>query len=428
MLPLSLEGINFDRFNIYARFVKHLEIYPNTPAFNTNGYLFQGWPRFSDYVKHRVLLPNLLELTLTIRSESSPNSHEQFLWIRMFLSPSLNAIRVQTVADVFNLPLINPLVANALLEHVASNCPSLHTLGLFPVKPQTELRYGDASDYAAAELWLPSGSYYGRLPMLQLRKIECPVDILAPDTVHVLNQLSTVEHLEVYCISTRNGFANIAHSHTTLGTPSTLHHFGVYSASQSTMSQILRLNIFSGLTSLKISLTEDSRDQVGNDGGDEGRITQLVSLISDRSPVLSTLELAFSPDNNFTLTSVSTIGPLSNLPLRSVCLKNMAPPPISVFEELYTIFPLARRIEIPDLEFYLDELPHFSNFPHLECLVVGLSMEALPLASLPAPTVAPNFRILESTNPINVWVDLPPLARCAQIELPHPSAPRLITN
>lgn len=407
-LPTVLEDNHFDRFDLYARFVKYLEIYPGTPFPKTNGYSFKGWPRFLNHVRNRTLLPNLLELNLTIRS--SPSSNEQFLWIRAFLSPSLSAIRVQTVLDVFNLPTINPLVAIALLGHIASTCPNLRVLWLFPVKPQTEPKHED--DYAAAMIWEPPGSYYNRLPALQLRELECPVDILAPDVIDILGHLSTLEHLKVYCIPTRKGPATIAPSPPRLGPLPTLRHFAIQSASRPTMFRILRLNIFTELTSLRLYLGRDNVDEIDSDDSDNGQwVTELVTLISSGSPALSTLELDFDPDAEFSLTSISIIRPLSALPLRTICLKGIAHPLGLALEDLHVVFPAATKLEIPELQFDLVELQHFSKFPHLEHLVVGLMIESFPPTSHPTPTVAPNLRILEATNSVDISINLSPLAR-----------------
>ncbi|KAG8764395.1 hypothetical protein FRC12_008113 [Ceratobasidium sp. 428] len=59
---LAEAATDFTRFDLYAQFVKRLEIYsPAVSSYQVNG---NDWRQLSEQAKRRVLLPNLLELTI----------------------------------------------------------------------------------------------------------------------------------------------------------------------------------------------------------------------------------------------------------------------------------------------------------------------------------------------------------------------------
>lgn len=174
--------------------MKYLEIYP--PHRHIFGeYLIEGWSQLLEQARHKFFLPNLLRLTLSGREIST---HDQCLWIRTFISPSLDTIQVK--AERSSPPNINSLAASVLLRYIVSNCPKLRTLSLFPKQTVAGTStYRNSDDYTVLGLWESPGSVYENLINLSLRELACTFDILAPNTIHVLNRLPLLECLEVHC-------------------------------------------------------------------------------------------------------------------------------------------------------------------------------------------------------------------------------------
>lgn len=389
---------SFERFDLYAQFVKHLEIYSFTMKVSDQDYNVSGWAGLTGQAKRRVLLPKLLRLTIS--SGTPVSSKNQFLWIRMFMSPSVDTVQVLPPPDPGSLHYIYPLMATTLVRYLASNCPNIHTLSLFPSKLHT-MELGD--EYTAIEVWEPS--FYDRLALLPLRNLTCTSDIFASNIFPILNQLPLLERLSVECCSDELSL-EIASSG--LESPPPLRHLVLKFEGWTKVMQVFELNIFSRLTSLAIFL-----DEVRPNGVDVENLwgAGLMSHISRCSPALTNLEIDFGLNMLFSLTSTSILHPLAALPLRSISLKNLFRVRDSVLADLHTIWPLAIKIEFHGLSFTLAHLYHFSRFSYLEHLVAGFFIEEIPEEMGSAPTISTSFRILESPDTVEMPVDLLPLAR-----------------
>lgn len=176
------------------------------------------------------------------------------------------------------------------------------------------------------------------------------------------------------------------------------------------MVQTLKLKIFSGLTSLRITVKANDLDSQADE---DAWATSLMTLISLCSPALTDLDIEFDPEMYFDLTSPSVIRPLAILPLQNVRLK-LALVDDPVLEELHTIWPFATRIELSGLEDALGAhaLSHFAKLPNLQHLLVDLEIDCLGSAVDPEGfAIAPNFRALQCTNSVDISVDLSLLAQ-----------------
>lgn len=407
-LPPNLDDTSFIRFNIYAQFIKHLEIYSLQGSSRGRGCSVVGWPLLSEKAKHRTLLPKLSRLTLS--AISSPSSDEQFLWIRMFISPSLKAIQVQPV--VGHPHHIHYSTATALIGHIFLNCPNLHTLSLFPLDPPpNRSRLKDLVDIVG--FWEPS--FYDRLSALSLRNLTCAINIFAPSAVHVLAELPLLEHLEVHYASD-NASPEIATSK--MEPLPALRHFALCSKSWSKALDVLELGIFTGITSLTVTLGDADPEIDDPDAIDSIWGPRLMSLISRGSPLVSSLKVDLGLNIYFEIDSTSILDPLATLPLESVTLSGFAAMSSSVIKEMHGFFPLVTKFEVPDVEFGLDDMYLFSRLPNLQHLTVGLSICLDSLDSRPTPcAILPSIRILEINGPLDIEADLSPLARCVQLYL-----------
>lgn len=349
----------------------------------------------SELAKQRPILPNLVKLTLA--PTDTLTTHEQCLWIRTFLSPSLNSIQVYP-DSLESVPIITQLAAATLLQQIASNSPNLQRLALYPAS--TVLHETEKNGFAILEFWSPS--FYDCLPTLRLRELSCTTEILSPEHFNVLSNLPTLESLEV-----RHTWDTIASFR--LSSPPSLKHFALHSTRWSQFRRIWGLGLFASLTSLEISF-DDYR------GSENIWATEMMSLISEASPILASLCIDFG-DMGFELNNMVPLQPLATLPLRAVSLKSVEMMEEPALSQMITAWPLVTKLEIPDLVFSLDELYHFARLPNLEHLVVGLSFESLEIKSTMPTTTSLAFHTLESSNDVEVDVSLSSLARCVQFLL-----------
>jgi hypothetical protein len=346
---------DFERFDRYAPFVKHLEISPP----NASNYQVRGWRQLSAQAKNRIFLPNLLRLTL---SSFPLPSHDQFLWIRSFLSPSINVIIIDVIR-VDNLPTVPSLVAASLLGHIGTICPGIQHLQLFPAITRCGTS-ADSNGYAVADFW--ENTFYQRLNGLQLRRLGCTTEILSPDWIHVLGNLPLLEGLEVYSIS-----CTIADSKP-VSYPAVT-HFAVHSTYWHELQEFGKLGLFSGLTSLEISFNEYAAEGTQDDGWEK----TFAGLVCNNNPGLAKLAVDFDT-MGFSLNSLllSPLRPMAELPLTDICLKGLTDTTGEVLNAMATLWPRVTRLEMRDLDifFTFEDLLHFVKLPRLQHLLLCMIM------------------------------------------------------
>ncbi|KAF8598194.1 hypothetical protein BDV93DRAFT_609980 [Ceratobasidium sp. AG-I] len=379
---------DLERFDCYAPFVKHLEIYPSS----AKDYLLKGWQNLSALAMQRSILPNLLELRLT--SVSAPTTHDQCLWIRSFLSPSLSVIHVEP--DLHDdPPPITHMAAVSLLQHITSNSPNVQHLALFP--PSSPSLETEKNGHAILEFWGPS--FYGTLPSLQLRELICTTAIFTPEHFKVLNSMSALESLQVHNAGDPVAFVRLT-------SPPSLRRFALHNANWQQFQKIWDLELFSGLTLLEISFDDYS--------GQENYtmwLTDLISLVCKASPVLTSLSIDFGGEEELRIDNIAPLQPLAALPLQTVVLKCVAMIEELVLSQMALAWPMVTKLKIPDLVFSLDELHYFARLPKLEHLIIGLSFESLEVKSEIPACKSLAFHTLESSTEVDVDVSLSLLAR-----------------
>ncbi|KAG9095997.1 hypothetical protein FS749_009291 [Ceratobasidium sp. UAMH 11750] len=376
------------RFDYYAPSVKHLEVYPS----NGKGYQVLGWRRLLAYAQGHNLLPNLVRLTL---SSFPASSHDQFLWIQTFLSSSLDTIKV--VPDpAEGHPKISSLVAGSLLGQIINNCPNIRSISLFPstLPPYTS----DTNGYVIADFC--DNTFYDRLHSLRLTELGCTTQILSKEWIHVLEGLPLLERLDVYSVAT-----NITVS--TLSSPPTLKHFGLYATYWDEVKKIWALNIFTTLSSVAVSLRDhDDFDYLSNDSW--GR--DFIALLCSQSAALTGISIDFGPAE-YALNNLSPLAPMAKLPLTTACFKSLSLMEDEVVENIAVIFPMVTKLEFYDLVFTFDELVHFAKLPHLQHLVIGLAGDTRDIKLDSSGPVSRSLHTLEICYEVDVGPDLALLAQ-----------------
>ncbi|KAG9125897.1 hypothetical protein FRC07_005719 [Ceratobasidium sp. 392] len=350
--PGLTEAIYFTRFDLYAQFVKRLSVSPRA----TVHYHVAGWRQLSNLAKRRVLLPNLLELTV---APHSLRNYNLFLWIRTFLSPSLTGILVEVGSDD-DLPLVSSLVAKSLLGHIEATCYNLQKFQFFP-EPAIDRddTRREVNELSFADFWEPS--FFERLGKFRLRKLGCTTEILSSEWIHVLSELSQLNSLELYTVQ----------SNITGSKPASLpylEHLGIYLASPSGVEKIAKLGLLGGLNSLSMSLRDSESPVV------EFWEKNIALLISHNSPKLTKLRLGFE-DLYGCMPHMSSFRPLASLPIAEVCLTGTIATDEEDLENLAEIWPSVTRLEIcsSDWEVELNELHYFTQLPLLQHLTLFVS-------------------------------------------------------
>ncbi|KAF8598200.1 hypothetical protein BDV93DRAFT_526897, partial [Ceratobasidium sp. AG-I] len=149
-------------------------------------------------------------------------------------------------------------------------------------------------------------SFYDCLRTLRLREFVCPTDILSSEHIHALDNLPTLESLEVYYVG--DNITPVRRS-----PPPALRRFVQHSVSWSDFQKIWELGLFSGLTSLEIFFQDTPPV-------DKRWSTKLFILVRNASPVLENLCIDFG-DMAFDLNTTRLLQPLAALPLQTVRFK-----------------------------------------------------------------------------------------------------------
>ncbi|KAG8713295.1 hypothetical protein FRC09_018887 [Ceratobasidium sp. 395] len=364
----DLENVTrFARFDLYAQFVKYLKLF--SP--DISSYIVTGWRHLSELTKRRVLLPNLLELSVTA-SYPLGFIKNPFLWIRMFLSPSLTSIVVEVGADG-KLSTVPSLAAKSLLGHIETTCHNLQHLQLFPGETEASDTSKGHSDLVFADFW--ERSFFERLAGFQLQKLGCTTELVSPEWIHLLGEFTLLKNLDLYTV---HG-CRIAESQ-----PERLprlEHFGLHFTPFKHVEKIAGLGLLGGLNSLKIVFRELGYQGPGMEM-EEGWEIGIILSISHNCSGLAKLHLVFDDDCEH-MPNMSSFRPLGALPLTEVCLKGEIGIEDNDLDDLATIWPNVTRLEMWDLEenLKLQELQHFAKLPRVQHLVLPVSWHhGIPLS------------------------------------------------
>lgn len=391
------------RLNFYAPFVRELEIYgPNAIEYDV-----WSWRSIARYAKNRLLLPNLLRLTL-----SSPRLFEaghQFFWIRLFLSPILVDVRVVDSPNE-DLPLLRNGVGLGLLKHISKVAPDIRRLSIF-----VELEYSSfnlAEDSETISFWEPTMQHCFAA-LASLREISSTVTLFRPE---ILPTIASLKHLEVLKLR----WAGMSRGADLFmgdrfGGPKTLpdnpfpalKHFSWCDTDGAEVLSVLPEIFFSNLTSLHLGF-----DYAPELSGQDPNCWQhdVFKFVSKTYPSLTSLSIDF--DDSYDLLSPvgrSTTGEdmlllMSKLPLEALHISGayLGEGFSDISSNMLTVaWPLVTKLSLPDTKATFNELYNLSRLPKLEELtlrpyfedddtvdmVLGQSPGSSPLHTLRASTV-----------------------------------------
>ncbi|KAG9083031.1 hypothetical protein FRC07_014033, partial [Ceratobasidium sp. 392] len=180
----------FGRFDIYAPFVKSLDIYgPSNDFFNTTGW----WPLVLRN-RQQTLFPKLH--TLSIKTSCNPHEHIQLgMWIQALASPSLVNFLVLPIRTDKG-PIVSYPMAAFMLKSAQKLCPNLKSLSLFPDSNEGDIGFDGESPFL---MLLAEEPFYSYLPGLHdLRSFSSSIAWFGEEALGVLSRMPNLERLVIY--------------------------------------------------------------------------------------------------------------------------------------------------------------------------------------------------------------------------------------
>ncbi|CAE6437896.1 unnamed protein product [Rhizoctonia solani] len=176
---------DLDRWNLYAPFVRHLEIFEDeSPYFHMSTFL-----ALLSYARQKVLLPNLTKLVL---NPDEPQSMNYLFWVNVFGSSSLRDLQASCRSN--QMPMVSNDRESTVIQAIVKQCPNLTTLGFFsyPYSEKIENEY----DKLFMRYPHPMQNFLSRAS--SLTNLIGSVSFLLPRSLAALGQLPNLERLEIH--------------------------------------------------------------------------------------------------------------------------------------------------------------------------------------------------------------------------------------
>ncbi|KAG8781337.1 hypothetical protein FRC12_021973 [Ceratobasidium sp. 428] len=202
ILPASISEANFERFKLYAPFVRDLEIFKDKETdyvvFNASGLL--------DYSLSTPLLPNLQSLTISSPMWLLNDQRPLLPLLLVFISPSLTEYHIRYDVKRPSAVVSQPRFT-AILSTLQQRCSELHTLSLYCsndlYKHEDELSliplgYAVSTHFHSASLRTLSTSLFVLEQMSTLQPISQieQLEILGRGGIQDINVLSNFQDIE----------------------------------------------------------------------------------------------------------------------------------------------------------------------------------------------------------------------------------------
>ncbi|KAG8738011.1 hypothetical protein FRC10_007404 [Ceratobasidium sp. 414] len=355
----------FSRFDVYAPYVRELDVYGPT----YHHYQVDGWDRLILHARQRPLLPNLS--SIIFHSFADVHGSDELVWVKTFISSSVT--KVGAIAGNFKFPTYMPsLVVDVIMSTVAECCPRLLKLSLFPT-PDHLSDKPKASDNLLGFLWRrPYHESLSRLP--NLVELTCSMGMFERDSLLVISSLPALRRLTVF------GFDGVPVLHTdSLSSESfpTLHELQLAELDRECLTSVLRLPpLMSHLTHLELDYQLDEPGSDDEEDQGERIALDVLSRLED-SPRLRSLDLNvnfFGEPHDIGRKDVMEI--FSKLPLESITLGGMRVGYLTYnAEHLKTAWLNVTSVHMPDQLGSPNVLRHFAQLPRLQYLEVNLCLE-----------------------------------------------------
>ncbi|KAG8792088.1 hypothetical protein FRC12_007199 [Ceratobasidium sp. 428] len=358
----------FTRFDIYAPYVKSLDIYGR----KRKHFKVLGWKVLITRARNQALLPNLH--TLIIQTSCDSHGPDQPMWVAAFASPSLVNLSI-VPSEPGETPTISWAAASVLMKHVLPFASKLQKIGLFPDDDVGNHANNGESHFLAM---LSEDPFYEYVrSATNLRHLSGSLAWTDDKSLLILGQLP---YLETITLSGADDFRMNNFKLPTDYFPS-LHGLYFHNMHPLFAEQMLwTKSLLKGLTSLDLHLTMDLLDD-SEVSRDEWLITEFFPCLAD-APRVEKLKIYLEEDTKPEPYEIgeSVLDILSELPLQHIQLRGLVLDSEALQMDLDNIWPSLTHLEILEQSVSLAGLPKFAAIPclqHLE-LQLDLRRETLP--------------------------------------------------
>ncbi|KAG9121256.1 hypothetical protein FRC07_002872, partial [Ceratobasidium sp. 392] len=363
--------VNFTRFNIYAPWVKHLEVCPGDYHLNPNDSdLLQR------YSTTQVLLPNLRSITST-GFVTLPDISR----VTPFLSPSVVSLEFVIKRPAL-LPELSISATSFLLRALAYSCPNLHTLAVIPSSKRVAASEATSKllEYTTDNEGNAEIDEYLKLKLVPYLTMIQPLvsfttstDILDKSCVRVISSWPSLERLEIVVIPCKDYvFPELAES----VFPS-LNYLALYRIPNFAMFEMFWNipRLVGKLKSVKIIPLAGFFDiKESNDEDDDSWYAinpqRMLAFLAQQSPSLQYIWIR-TLDSDAIRTTLAvpllTLDVLRQLPLRTLHLEGIwLNGEVDVMKYLTTTFPKLQELGLPNHSIQFTDLLEFqSKMPEL---------------------------------------------------------------
>ncbi|KAG9090905.1 hypothetical protein FRC06_000833 [Ceratobasidium sp. 370] len=389
----TLTENDFSRFDVYAPWVKHLEICNNQqppPKVQQMDTLFQ-------HSTMRVLLPNLKSITCT-----NTDGSVDLIWVLPFLSPSLLHVEFATT-NFTRLPDLSIRESSVLLHILAQKCPKLQTLSI-PAKADKNritpglyaIKYVSDDDKAKVkdQFQLGLGPFIALIhPLVNFTS---STEIL---NAACLGRISTWSSLESLTITMDPQKRDYVFPKLSINDFPALKHLAFYQIPDMDTSRMIWSTsvLVKNLTSIKLLLAPKFFSYSNTKLSDT--LAELLSILAEQSPFLKDLWLRLlDPELDRPSYDVPlvTLDALHKLPLQKLYIEgiNFADYPFddddiednefvgtrfAFVKHFATCFPALTELGFPNYTVaWTDSRMFCSQMPHLESLRFDFDLGSLP--------------------------------------------------
>ncbi|QRV81355.1 hypothetical protein RhiJN_09370 [Ceratobasidium sp. AG-Ba] len=354
----------FARFDLYARFVKELDLYGQTAVY----IAISGWWTLISRNRQCGLLPNLH--TLVLLHTRHKNGPDQPMWIQALGSPSLVTIFVGPGGLDGHSSISHPMTS-LVLKSVLELCPKVRWLSLFPDAGLGNT--GEESESQFLTLLSPEPFYTYLSGMRHLEQVNGSVDWLGKEPIGMLGQIPNLTILIIYgrrghrfmfmedWVSSES-FINLRKL--------TLQSLHPYDASRILTAK----NFVRRLDSVKLDFDIRLLDQPIN--RQEWLYRKIILPLQHVKGLVKFVLEANPCDAPVDLIEIGSevLAVFSQLPLQVLCLTNVKFGDLCLNRSLGNTLPNVSVLELPMQRVSLSKLHCFTSMPKLQDLLVSLDL------------------------------------------------------
>ncbi|KAG9078607.1 hypothetical protein FRC06_008283 [Ceratobasidium sp. 370] len=357
-LPPSLP--NRSRFELYAPYVKSVEIYPK------HYFTLKNWDTLRSWSIQNPILPNLSSLKIYTKDAPVSQNVMQIGWITSFLVPS--TIEIQIVpANYDNLDMaLTSTAGSVILQSITSVCPRLVRLSLFPSDVLSTTSQSQQVQPLIGFLEHKPPRHYLSL-LDKLCELETSTMLLESESFQVIGSLPNLGSLKLYSIYNNPSFRGITLPDDSFPVLRQLSLMGLKSVEVQAALDLLPL--VRNLGSFEISMIHRSEHRNWLVTSFFPRVKNMVQL----SNLCACFEIDEPVEDGLDVHNIEhpvVLEVLSGLPLKTVKLAGAT---FNFLTDYKSIFPGVTKLELPDCRIENFCLHYFAGLGQLEYLAIRLS-------------------------------------------------------